>query len=118
MQMKTHSGHLFVRGKKMNKKQTVCLCLGIIVFVLMGLFPPCTLLSPIGDYVKYGYKFIWNQFKGRYYGDARDDLLWESRIDASRLFVQWAAVAVITAGLIYTFKGRPKDKEKERTGTR
>jgi len=99
----------------MNKKQTVCLCLGIIVFVLMGLFPPCMTISPVGDYVKYGYRFISNQFKGGYYGDVRDDFLWESRIDAFRLFAQWAIVAVITGGLIYAFKDKPKDKEKEGT---
>jgi len=96
-----------------NKKQLACLCIGIIIFVLMGLFPPCTLLSPIGDYVKYGYRFIWNQFKGSYYGDVRDEFLWESRICASRLFAQWATVAVITGVLIYIFRDKPKDKEKE-----
>ena len=99
----------------MNKKQTACLSLGIIVFVIMGLFPPCMLISPIGDYVKYGYRFISNQFKGGYYGDARDELLWESRICVSRLFAQWAAVAVLTAGLFYTLKDKPKDNEKEGT---
>jgi hypothetical protein len=72
-------------------------------------------ISPAGDYVKYGYRFISNQFKSGYYGDVRDELLWESRIDTSRLFAQGAAVAVITAGLIYTFKDKPKDKENEGT---
>ena len=90
------------------------MCLGIIVFVLMGLFPPCMLISPAGDYVKYGYRFVSNQFKAGYYGDVRDGLIWESRIDASRLFVQWAAVAVITGGLIYTFREKTKDNDKEK----
>ena len=99
----------------MNKKQTACLCLGIIVIVLTVLYPPCMTINPDGDYVKYGYRFIWNQFKGSYYGDARDELLWESRIYASRLFAQWAVVAVITAGLIFSFKGKTKPKEKEET---
>ena len=99
----------------MNKKQTFCLWLGILVFVLMGLFPPCMTIGPAGDYVKYGYRFISNQFKAGYYGDVRDELLWQSRIDAFRLFAQWATVAVITAGLIYTFKDKPKDKEKKGT---
>jgi len=98
----------------MNKKQTVCLCLGIIVFVLMGLFPPWMMISPIGDYVKNVYSFILNPVKAGYYSDVRDELLWESRIDASRLFVQWATVAVITGGLIYTFKDKPKNNEKEK----
>ena len=97
----------------MNKKQTVCLCLGIIVFVLMGLFPPCMLISPIDDYVKYRYSFVLNQvkLKAGYYGDDRDVLLWESRINVPRLFAQWVTVIVITGGLVYTFRDKPKNKE-------
>ena len=80
----------------MSKTQLRVLWVGIAVFVLMGLFPP----------------------EEHYHGPPRFDFLGEgglgSRfisnvdIDFSRLFVQWAIVAIITGGFIYSLKVDPE----------
>ena len=60
----------------MNRKQIICLWVGISTFVLIGLY---SLMRPYS-------------------------------IDTPRLCVQWAIVAVITGGLIATFKGSENRK--------
>ncbi len=104
------AGHLFVRGKKMNKKQLVCLWIGIIVIVLMGLFPPTKYDSaPWGrsriswwegfsDTVERTHNFLF-------------DIRHQHQILLGQLCIRWVIVAAITGGLICTFK----DKEKEGT---
>lgn len=66
----------------MNKTQLKVLWVGIGIFVLMGLFPPTTR----------GYNFFLEK------GD----------ISFSRLSIQWAIVAAITAGFIYSLKVDPE----------
>jgi hypothetical protein len=74
----------FERGKKMNKKQTFCLWLGIIFIAY-----------PIGAIIAAG----------------------EHTFSTVILpFVLWSlAVLLVTAGLIYALKDKPKPKEKEGT---
>lgn len=93
----------------MNRKQIICLWIGIGVFILMGLFPPW--VSKYGRFS--GYMFAFNPtshslppyLEGRenkpvpYY--TYDPSL---RVDISRLSVQWIIVAVITGGLLLTFR--------------
>ena len=93
----------------MNKKQLAFLWIGIIVIVLMGLFPPWTvrytskprhafILTPIleaNNYDETGGRFRWIQ------------------LNAYALFTQWFIVAVVSAGFIYCVKDKPKDKEME-----
>jgi len=62
----------------MSKTQLKVLWVGIGVFVLMGLFPPTTR----------GYHFVLNRFD----------------ISFSRLCIQWAIVAAVTTGFIYSLK--------------
>ena len=75
------------KGPVMNRKQMICLWIGIAVMVLMGLFPP----------------YRW--------GD--DSFLFDMEADAiefAKLFIQWFIVALVTGGLIYTFKNKkPKN---------
>ncbi len=82
----------------MNCKQKICLWLGICLIVLIGLFPPWvrggTLLTPNDA----GYHFIFTPPKVR--------SMECSRIDISRLFVQWVMVASITGGLVTTLKDK------------
>ena len=73
----------FYDGRRaMSKAQLKVLWVGIGIFVLMGLFPPTTR----------GYNFFLEK------GD----------ISLSRLFIQWAIVAAITAGFIYSLKVDPE----------
>ncbi len=81
----------------MNRKQMIVLWIGITVFVLMGLFPPFIASLPSG----YGGRQRYYQFILSIYGN----------IDIIRLCVQWAMVAVITGGLIYTLKDKKDDKK-------
>jgi hypothetical protein len=77
-------------SRAVNRKQRTCLWAGIIVFVLMGLFPPGYYAS---GYHEYTFLFLpLIQVTG-------------CRIDIHRLFVQWIMVAVVTGGLILTFRG-------------
>ena len=95
--------------------------LGILVFVLMGLFPPwlytynATIRSPV-----YGSFLTGSQkIAGYYFLFAPPDPAGESghgiSLDITRLFVQWVIVIALTGGLIYTIKDKPKEKEKEGT---
>ena len=73
----------FYDGRRaMSKAQLKALWVGIGIFVLMGLFPPTTR----------GYNFVLNR------GD----------ISLSRLLIQWAIIAAITAGFIYSLKVDPE----------
>ena len=75
----------------MSRAQLKILWVGIIIFVLMGLFPPKEFNTPEGSHAD-GYGFIFTA----------------DNIDFSRLFVQWAIVAVVTGGLIYSIKVDPE----------
>ena len=75
----------------MSKSQLKILWIGLVIFVLMGLFPPKESHDRGGSYAD-GYGFIFTV----------DDIAF------SRLFVQWAIVAIITGGLIYSLKVDPE----------
>lgn len=77
----------------MNRKQIKCLWIGIVVFILMGLFPPFMTTSE--GYFR-GYMFVINDYS-------------YLRVDISRLFVQWIIVAVVTGGLLLTFQQKEKN---------
>jgi hypothetical protein len=88
----------------MNQKQKICLWLGIIVFVLMGIFPPWTL--PVNYHGaklqrNCGYKCILTPPE-----ISLEEASVATSIDFSRLCVQWAMVAVVTGGLLVTLKDK------------
>jgi hypothetical protein len=91
----------------MNRKQKICLWVGIAVIVTMGIFPPWMITGGSQGCLPMGYSFILNP-------PSPANLC---RIDASRLCIQWVMVAVVTGGLIFTFGDKkpkkPKDKQKE-----
>ncbi|MBW7988398.1 MAG: hypothetical protein FVQ84_00015 [Planctomycetes bacterium] len=76
----------------MNKKQIICLWLGIAVFVFAGLV---TLYEPI---------YLWKGF-GREPGGG--DLM------LPRFIVLWVCIIVVTIGLIYTFRDKQDKKDKD-----
>ena len=99
------TGHLFVRGKKMNKKQLTCFWIAIIVIVLMGLFPPWTMIGKQGP----RYAFILTPlFEAANFDETGRPLKW-TQFDACYLFFGWFLVAVVSAGFIYCVKDRQKE---------
>ena len=86
----------------MNKKQKVCLWVGIAVIVAMGLFPPWQ-PKPL-TYIGWAYSFIVR---------APEE---HNGIDVITLCIQWFVVSVIAISLIYAFRERkPKDQQKQKT---
>jgi hypothetical protein len=71
----------------MNKKQLTCLWIGIIVFVLIGLFPPRPRIGRTGIPQDDEVVIIMKHPV-------------EGRIDGARLFSYWAMVAVITVSQV------------------
>jgi len=99
----------------MNKNQLIVLWVGIIVVVLMGLYPPWQYNGHIVErnvnvVVPAGYSFIGDPIY------SAGIMEFGASIDVTRLLIQWFMVAFITGGLIYTLKEEkaknPKDEEK------
>lgn len=83
----------------MNRRQKVCLWIGISAFVLMGLFPPWVFISSeafsqiAGGCESFaGYRFFIQETAH------------VNRIDTTLLLIQWTMVVVVTAGLVLTFR--------------
>ena len=73
----------------MNKKQKICLWIGIIAFAFVGL------ISQKGNI---------------YTANTNPDTV----VYISRLLIRWVIIGVITSGLIYTFKDKkPKAEQKQ-----
>ncbi len=91
----------------MNKKQTIAMWVGIAIIVTMTVYPP----------------FLHKNIKGHYIGNGSYGLIFDPPayspnaitpvlIDMYRLGVQYFAVAVVTAGLIYTLRDKkPPDEQ-------
>ena len=75
----------------MNRKQKNWLWMATILFVLMGLFPPC--YGPGRGESAYTFLFL---------PLFQSDTYW--RIDVHRLCVQWAILAVLIGRLILAFR--------------
>jgi hypothetical protein len=89
----------------MNAKQKTTLWVGIIAFLLIGLFPPWL----------YQLSY-WEAPRKQHAGYA--PLLapppaprgaWSVKIDTERLYIQWAIVVVATGGLLTICSHRKKD---------
>jgi hypothetical protein len=90
----------------MNRKQMICLWIGIAVFVLMGIFPPWIVHSGIVQRID-GYHLILRPPES-------DEWYWYPLLNTSYLYIQWTIVAVITVGLCYTLRDKnPKGEQKE-----
>ena len=88
----------------MNKKQLIILWIGIALIVGMGIYPPyMESFEDTGGFVPQGYNFIFSE---------RSEWRRHEMVNVPQLFAQWFIVAVITGGLLVTFKDKKKDKEK------
>lgn len=87
----------------MRLRQVVVMWLGIIVVVVMGLFPPWR-VNAVDFSVSEGYGFIWHPPEYRSPDGYRSGM----QIDLTRLVVQWVMVASVTGGMILTLCGKPK----------
>lgn len=76
----------------MNKKQMLVLWVGIILVVIMGLFPPYFGLTIFGISGDPGYYPIFAPPS-------------RGRLDISRLVVQWLIICFVTGGLIASLRG-------------
>lgn len=107
----------------MNKKQLISLWVGIIIIVVMSLFPPWVV--NLKDYqINCGYDWIgtppiytWSSsekiFRLPNGPRPQDEYITKKHIvskhiDISRLCFQWAIVGIITSGLLVTFKRYPE----------
>ena len=86
----------------MNTKQKVALWTGIIIVVIMGLFPPwlhTRIIDVIGALevrtYYYDYPFILNAPQG--------NMLGKTHLDFKRLIIQWIIIAIIVGGFMKTF---------------
>ena len=85
----------------MNPKQRVVLLFGIVIFAIMGLFPPWTVVFK-DDGLGRAHAFLFsppteNSFGGRY--------IKSTSIDFVLLLFQWFVVGATTAGLWWVFRG-------------
>lgn len=82
----------------MNKKQIICLWIGIIIFALVGLNSQ--------RYV--GLHHYMSMGEGPSGGTTTGDAI----VDISNFLVRWVVILVITSGLIYTFRDKKAKKPK------
>jgi hypothetical protein len=90
----------------MNRKQIICLWIGIVVFITIGFFPPWK-WTPGNLFLGHG--FILDPSFKYPYNKEKSFSPCDLRIDTTVLYVQWIMVAVITGGLLLTFQGKKKD---------
>ncbi len=83
----------------MNKKQLICMWVGIVIVVLMLLYPPTFVQTPGKNEQQLRYNLII--FKNSNTSEYHPD-----RIDIVRLLIQVCCMAIITGGLICTFKNK------------
>lgn len=96
----------------MNKKQRICLWIGIAVIVLMGIFPPV--------------QRTHRSFGLELYGNGNDETYettigygfilatGDGAVVFSNILVQWIVVSIITGGLIYAFRDKkPQDDQNQ-----
>ncbi len=98
-----------LKGDKMNAKQKAFLWLGIIAFVLMGIFPPWFYpinIEGLKSRTNVDYKSILSPPEA--IGENKYEGLIGASIDFSRLAVQWVMVAVITGGFVVSLKNSRK----------
>jgi hypothetical protein len=97
----------------MNKKQKVVLLVGVAIIVLMGLIPPWyyhvvrTEDQRIAFEGEGGYAFLFSPPSFSLKSSSHypfEDPRAISRINLSRLLVQWAVVAIATAGIVLVLK--------------
>lgn len=85
------------RRGKLNRKRKIIVLIGLIVIILVGLYPPWNINLGIRGSESCGYGFIWSPPESRYGTGA-------CTLDAYRLLVQWIGVCIDAGGLAWLFK--------------
>jgi|WetSurMetagenome_2_1015567.scaffolds.fasta_scaffold29071_3 hypothetical protein len=84
----------------MNKNQKIVILIGVVIFFLIGIYPPLLLTSAPENSALlegfYKYSFIWS----RSYNDG-----W-CKIDLNSLIAEWITAAFVIGGLILYFDDR------------
>lgn len=80
----------------MNNKQKIAIVIGLILVVLMGLFPPWK-TTMLGIEVSLGYHLIFAPMGVK-------EQLGPSNVDALRLLVQWIGVCIVIGGVVLILK--------------
>lgn len=104
----------------MNWKQVVPMWVGIIVLVLMGLFPPWTAkdtwiergLSGLREGNQQGIRQLIDERDHHFILDGPEFC----KINATQLIIQWCVVGFLTYGLVKTFESKTaytRRREKE-----
>jgi hypothetical protein len=90
----------------MNKKQAIALWAGIGVFVFVGLNPRIKSVSyGTGKYISPKYASVSEDPNSRLVEIKKAKLkIYRGPINTGRLFCYWTMIAVVTGGLIVTFK--------------
>jgi hypothetical protein len=97
-----------IKGEKENSMKRPIITIGIIVFIIMGLFPPWKYtLNAQGIHIEKpaGYALIIYPPKPEIIAEA-----YGVRVDISRLVIQWIILAVATGGALFITN---KQKQKE-----
>jgi len=88
----------------MNNNQKIVLCIGIIAFILVGLFPPWMFVRSTNQiYMSLGYHYFLNPPKIDQQTPLNSVL---TQINFPRLWSQWVMVVVVTGGLIALLKDK------------
>lgn len=90
----------------MNDKQKKCLWASIALIVAMGLFPPWVVESREQINIRREYRYTTESGPYSWIGDPPSRAKF---VDLYRLGIQYFVVAVVTAGLISTFRDK-KDR--------
>ena len=96
----------------MNTKQKICLWVGIVVIVFMGLYPPWISRAAIGSrHSDVGCEWIWAAPELK-----SENSTYAAHLNIPRLCVQWFVAVVVTGGLIVSFKDKKEKKPNDEEG--
>ena len=97
----------------MNKKQKTCLLVGIAATVVMGLFPPWVIQSRERNFLggAHGNQRYEYKTEAGPYSWINDPPATARFIDLYRLGLQYFVVAVVTIGLVITFRDEKATKQ-------
>jgi hypothetical protein len=99
---------------RMNKKQRTII-IGLAIILLMGLIPPWKCAFSLAKYPRLerpaGYGFIFYPpspvkvaGSGEFFSPMNRPSYWSVRLDVTRLFIQWAVIAIAVAGICLVLK--------------
>ena len=89
---------------ELNKVQKIVLLSGIVLIVIMSLFPPWRIINPQTGYGgEVGYSFVADP--PQTHGGSYRHTYIPVRVDVNRLMVQYLAVVILTVGGIFLTTG-------------